>query len=205
MAICPASCTTPLVSNPQSECKPVIRQRTLSRLVMFPCNITLPDPITDENILPFFEDGSIVVSSELSEIIPAAPTYEEIRVSDCRPAQREVATREITFRDLIAITGNIGSPAAESEYFDFYFWQDKVDSANRLYYGWAYCNGDVVLARNEDGSFMTADMTAYLDYIRPANGGSSTEFKNLSIRFQGDPLNLSNTPEFNLITAGVIL
>lgn len=204
-SICPTSCTTDLVGNPPEVCTPVIRQKTLSRLVFFSCGIELPDPITNENIKPFFDDGSMVISSELAEIIPGAPTYEEIRVSDCRPAQRVVATREITFRDLVAITGNIGSPATETSFFDYAFWKDKVDNQNRLRYGWAYCNGDVVLARNEDGSFMTADLTMFLDYIRPANGGSSTEFKSGSIRFQGDPINLNNTPEFNLVDAEIVI
>lgn len=202
---CPTNCTTDLTSNPVEVCKPVIRSRTLIRLVMFGCNIVLPDPITDENIKPFFDDGSMVISSELAEIVLGAPTFEEIRVSDCRPPQRVVATREITFRDLIAITGNVGSPATETTYFDYYFWKDKVDSQNRLRYGWAYCNGDVVLAKNEDGTFMTADLSAFLDYINPANGGSKTEFKNITIRFQGDPLNLNNTPSFNLIDAAIVI
>lgn len=205
MAICPSSCTTNLVSNPQEPCKPVIRQRSLSRLIMFGCNVELPDPITDENIKPFFDDGSMVFSSELAEIIPGAPTYEEIRVSDCRPAERKVATREITFRDLVALTGNAGSPATLTNFFDYYFWKDKVDSQGRLRYGWAYCDGDVVLAKNEDGSFMTADLTVFLDYIRPANGGTNTEFKSGSIRFQGDPLNLNNEPSFNMIDAGIVI
>lgn len=205
MAICPSNCTTDIVGNPPEVCKPVIRQRSLSRLIMFPCNIELPDPITNENIKPFFDDGSIVFSSELAEIIPGAPTFEEIRVSDCRPPERRVATREITFRDLVAVTGNAGSPATETSFFDFYFWKDKVDSQNRLRYGWAYCNGDVVLAKNEDGSFMTADLTVFLDYIRPAAGGTNTEFKSGSIRFQGDPLNLNNEPSFNLIDAEIVI
>lgn len=202
---CPTNCTTDIIGNPPEVCKPVIRNRTLSRLVMFPCNIVLPDPITNENIEPYFTDGSIVISSELAEIIPAAPTYEEIRVADCRPPERIVATREITFRDLIAVTGNAGSPPTETSYYDYAFWQDKIDSQGRLRYGWAYCNGDVVLAKNEDGTFMTADISAFLDYIRPAGGGASTEFKNITVRFQGDPLNLSNTPSFNLVEAGIII
>lgn len=205
MALCPSNCTTTLIKNPQGACTPIIRDITPSRFVFWPCNVELPDPITSENILPFFEDGSMVVSSETAEIVFAAPTFEEIRVSQCRPALRRISTREVTFRDLIAVTGVTGSPAASTDFFDYAFWQDKVDAGNRLYYGIAFCNGDVRLARNQDGSFMTADMTAFLDYINPTNGGSSTEFKSLSIRFQGDPLALWNTPEFNLITAGVVL
>lgn len=205
MAICPTSCTAPLVRNPEEPCKPVIRQRTPSRFIFFGCNTQFPEPITDENIAALFEDGDIVISSELAEFVFGAPTYEEIRVSDCRPALRQVATREVTFRDLTAVAGTTGSPAASTDYFDYAFWQDKVDSANRLGYGIVYCDGDVVLARNADGSFMTADMTVFLDYIRPANGGSSTEFKSGSIRFQGDPLALTNTPEFNIVDAGIVI
>lgn len=205
MAICPSNCTVSLVKNPQEPCKPVKRQRTLSRLVMFPCNVELPDPITNENIKAFFDDGSMVVSSELAEIVASAPTYEEIEISACRPKEKTVSARQITFRDLVALTGTAGSPAAETSYFDYAFWQDKIDSQGRLRFGWAYCNGDVVLAKNEDGTYMTASMAAFLDYIKPSNGGTNTEFKNITIDFQGDPLNLNNTPSFNLVTAEIVI
>lgn len=204
MALCPINCTTDLVGLPQESCKPIIRPKTISRFIFFPCNIELPETITPENIKPFFDDGDIVITRELAEITLAAPTYEEIRVSDCRPALRQVATREVTFRDFNAVTGSLTSPGTPDLYFDYDFWQDKVDSANRLRYGVVYCDGDVKIAKNEDGSYMTADMTAILEYITPANGGK-TEYKAISVIFQGDPLNLTVKPSFNIIDAEIVI
>lgn len=205
MAVCPSNCVTDLVGLPQEECKPKIRKDTLSRFIFFPCNIELPDPITDENIVPFFEDGSIVITRELAEIVVGEPTFEEISVSQCRPPLRQVATREITFRDFNAVS-TVTSPATGvDDYLDYDFWQDKVDSANRLRYGIVSCDGDVKLAKDEQGNFLTADMTAFLAYIVPGGGGANTEYKDVRIRFQGDPLNLTVKPSFNIIDAGVVI
>lgn len=203
MALCPAGCTTSLLPNPPEACTPTKRLTTPSRLIFFPCSVDLPDPITNENIAPFFEDGSIVASMPLSEMVFNAPNFEEIRMADCYPSERYVATRELTFQDKYAVTGDAGSPPAETAYFDYYFWNDKQQNKQRLRYMIAYCNGDVKVARDENGNYLTADLVVYLDYIRSASGGQSVEFKSGSVIFQGDPVALSNVPEFNLIDAGI--
>lgn len=206
MGYCPSNCSDiTLVRNPQENCEVTTRRDTPSRLIFFECNTTLPDPITNENIKPLFDSGAIVASMELAQVTFGDPTYEEIIVSDCRPPERYVATRSMTFQDLNAVTYGVSSPSEDDPYFDYDFWDDKQRNQRRLNYGVAYCSGDVRLARAADGSLLTASITAILNYQRPTAGGASTEFKQVEIVFQGDPLALTNKPEFNLIEAGIIL
>lgn len=206
MGLCPSTCgDTTLIGNPQGNCDTSFRQTTPSRLIFWECNVTLPDPITDENIAPLFANGTIVWSQPLADIVFADPTYETLTLDDCRPPLQYVATREMTFNDKTSVTTAASSPAEINIYADYDFWQDKLDNQARLNYGIVYCNGDVKLARASDGTLLTAAVTAVLNYQKPTNGGSSTEFKQISVTFQGDPLALTNKPEFNLVDAGINL
>lgn len=206
MALCPSQCgDTTLIGNPQGNCDTSIRQTTISRFIFFECNTVLPDPITDENIAPLFADGNIVWSQPLADIVVGDPTYETLVISDCIPPFQYVSTRAITFNDKTSVTTSANSPSEINVYADYDFWQDKLDNQSRLNYGVVYCNGDVKIARDTDGSLLTASITAVLNYQKPTGGGKNTEFKQVSITFQGDPLALTNKPEFNLVDAGIEL
>lgn len=111
----------------------------------------------------------------------------------------------MTFNDKTSVTTSAASPSDINIYADYDFWQDKNDNQTRLNYGIVYCNGDVKIARDTDGTLLNASVSAILNYQKATNGGKSTEFKQVSIVFQGDPLALTNKPEFNLVDAGIEL
>jgi hypothetical protein len=207
MGLCPNQCgDTTLVGNPQTSCTTTVRKTTPNRVFFYLCDTTLPDPIDDTNIVPLFDNGEIVASMPLANVTFADPTYEEVIKDDCSVPDRFIVSREMTFEDRYAVASSAGSPAVVTDYLDYDFWQDKLDNQTRLNYMIGYCNGDVKVARDTDGSLLTASITAVLNYQRPANaGGKSTEFKQVSILFQGDPLDLRNKPEFNLVDAGINL
>lgn len=207
MATCPSSCgDIDLIGNPQTDCEVSLRQTTPSRFAFFGCTTTLPDPITDVAIKALFDDGTIVASSELANVEFADPTTEDITISDCKPPLRQIVSREVTFEDRTAISRTAGSPATTDPFFDYDFWQDKLDNQGKLNYMVIYCNGDVKIARDKDGNLLSATMQGWLNYQRPGTAGNkSTEFKRLSILFDGDPLAMYNKPEFNYIEAGITL
>jgi len=201
MALCPSACGTDLIGNPEGDCVLVPRKKTLSRISFFVCSTDLPDPMNDAAILALYEDGSIVITSELANIVVNDPTYEDVIMSECRVPDRVIVSREMTFEDRIAITS--GSPA--NAYYDYAFWQDKLTNQSKLNYIIHYCDGDSVVARDQNGNLLTASITGYLNWQKPATqGAGNIEFKRLSINFNGDPLGFTNTPEFNLYTAGIL-
>lgn len=206
MGVCPSNCgDITLVRNPQENCVTSIRQTTPNRAMFFTCNTELPNPITPEAIKALFDSGAIVASMPLAEVAFGDPVYEEIRVSDCSTPYKYVASRPMTFRDVNSVTYGASSPSDINEYFDYDFWDDKLTNQARLNYMIGYCNGDVKIARDTDGSLLTASITAILNYQKPTNGGKSTEFKQVEINFEGDPISLKNKPEFNLLEAGIEL
>lgn len=204
---CPSTCgDITLISNPTSDCETSVRQTTPSRLFFWPCNANIPTTINTSNIAALFSDGTFVATSRLANVAWNDPTYEDVIVDDCNPAQQILVSREVTFEDRTAVTSDAASPAIEDEYHDYDFWQDKLDNQTKLYYGVIYCNGDVKLAKDTSGNYLTARLTAYLNYQRPGTGGGlMTEFKRVSVLFNGDPLALTNKPVANLDDAGVEL
>lgn len=201
MANCPINCVDELIANPEDNCILEVRRKTLSRISFFACSTDLPDPITDEAIAELYEQGQIVISSELANLAFGDPTYEDVPISDCRPNLQILTARELTFEDRVAIS--IGSPV--NGYFDYDFWQDKISKQANLNFILHYCDGDSVIARNEQGGLLTARITGYLNWQVPTTkGNTNIEFKRLSITFNGDPLGFYNKPEFNLYTAGIL-
>lgn len=199
---CPSACgDINLISNPDS-CITDVRQKTLSRVAFFPCNVTLPTVIPG-NIAPLFDDGTIVVSSELGNFTVNDPATEDIAVSSCRPAKRVIQTREIVFQDRIALSFTGGSPAVINQYWDYNFWKDKLQYEFNLYSMWIYCDGDVVIPVDLKGNPLAFSLLGFINWQQPSNvGGSWVEFKQFSMIYQGDPFYFEQ-PAFNLIEEGI--
>lgn len=207
MGLCPSQCgDITLIGNPQSNCDTSLRQTTPSRFVFFACNSSVPDTINTSNVAALFTSGTFVASSPLANLTWNDPEYEEVAVDDCSVPYRYVTRRGATFEDRVAVSEDADSPAIENSYFDYDFWQDKQENQAKLYYGILYCNGDLKLAKDSAGNYLTASMTVFINYQRPGTqGGVFTEFKRGEILFNGDPLALTNKPVANIVEAGVEL
>lgn len=202
---CPAACNDiELLSNPQAGCELKLREKTLSRIAFFPCSTELPSTLPG-NIAPLFEDGTIVVSMPLANIVVNDPTITEVLIDECSPSDRVIATREITFEDRYAVSNTSGSPAVTDEYWDYKFWQNKNNVRLSLAYMLIYCDGDVVIPKTDTGQYKTANLLVYLSWQKPqTQGGNWIEFKKGSIIFQGDPFAMSTAePAFNMIEEGI--
>lgn len=205
---CPGACgDVTLLRNPLTNCVTDIRQKTLSRIAFYDCNTTLPDPITGASIKTLFDNGTIVASMPLGNIQWGEPTTEDLAVDDCSPARQFITGREMTFEDRVALSNTTGSPAVTDSYFDYDFWQDKMDKQFVVRYMLIYCDGDVVIPRDKNGNPLGATMLVYINFQKAqTQGGASTEFKRGSVRFAGDPLALYTAkPAFNYIEAGITL
>lgn len=204
MPLCPSACgDIELLSNPAS-CITDVRLKTLSRIAFFPCNMSIPDPI-EGNIAPLFDDGTIVVTSELGGFTVNDPTTEDVAVSSCRPPKRVIQTREIVFQDRIKVALTSGSPATTNYYFDYDFWKDKLEHEFNLGMMWIYCDGDVMIPRDANGNILTFSLLGFINWQQPSNqGGAWVEFKQFSMIFQGDPFAFI-APDFNLEEEGIVI
>lgn len=203
---CPAVCNNvALLKNPANACFVEKRKTTLSRVAFFLCSGELPDPLP-ENIKPLFDDGTIVVSSVLGNIVINDPTTSDEILDECSPADRNIDSREIVFEDRVAVTASQGSPAVENDYYDYDWWEDKYLRRTSLRTMLIYCNGDVYIPTDRTGNFLPFSLLVTKQYQKPSTaGGAWTEFKRISLIYSGDPMSLHIKPAFNLIEEGIDL
>lgn len=208
---CSVDCDIDIIDNPTGDCEINIRRKSFKRFHFKPCNVSIPrdgsgdiDPVA---LAALYAANAIVKTSELANVAPQAPTTQETAISDCRPSLVSIDTREIQFQDRISVQLVEGSPAAVTNpFYDYAFWANKLSNFSQLDVFIEYCDGDVVIA--QEGStkrLLTASLFMYLDWERASTqGGKSVEFKNGSMRFQGDPFALDNPPSFNIAEDGTI-
>jgi hypothetical protein len=192
-----------LIENPVI-CELNARKRTLSNIGFYACSTSFPSPLEASGIAALLTSGEIVYSNELSNVTVNDPTTEELKISDCRPAQRYIASREITFQDRVAVEAPSGSPASTTPFFDYLFWANKTQNAASVYILWKFCDGDVQFARDANGNPLTIDILGYVNWDTNTNGAPRIEFKQFSAIFNGDPFNFNNTPAWNESPNGTV-
>lgn len=199
---CPADCADDtLTPNAPNSCDILVRKRGIERIGFFSCGTTLPDPFECTALETLAAGNGLVFSSPLANIEVAEPTFEEIEIADCLPSENVVTQRIITFQDRIAIeTEASTSPAFEKDkFYDYDFWQDKLNKKNTLRYMFVFCDGSVEVPRDSNGNYMEADLTVTKTFERQGTGSTSffLEFKSGNMVFRGDPFALSNKPELD--------
>lgn len=205
MGWCPTDCGAITILTTPPLCNLEPRLKTLSQLGFYACNVSLPDPLDAAALETLIADGSIVFTQELSNITLNDPTFTEVIIADCQPAKRNVANREITFNDRIAITLSEGSPVVNTPFYDWQFWADKEEKIVSLYTLWKYCDGDVIIVLDKNGNPITADLKVTINYeAAGAQGGLRPEIKAVSLIYAGDPVNVYNPPSFNIASDGTV-
>ncbi len=209
MPFCPASCNDlALLGNPQSTCESQQRYRILSRVAFYPCSTTLPDPMTDMAIKALFDDGTIVATSALANVVFSDPTSEDVPIDDCSPALNVITGRELVAEDRYAVNKTLPtSPATIDKYYDYDVLDDKIINQHAMNYMLIFCDGDVIVPTDRAGNPLTATMQVFISYQKPSQqGGRWIEYKKITIKFQNDPIALYTAkPAFNYITAGITL
>lgn len=202
---CNDACADPaLVGNPGGGCAPnTFRKTTTSRILYFACSTDFPNDFNCAAVKALFDAGEIVATSELANVVWDDPQTEQQVISECRPPVTVVVSRTLNFEDRIAVNTDTASPPVSDPYHDYKFWQDKIDNKSRIRAAIAYCNGDVKIAKDVDGSYMTFDMLPFISYQKPGTTGPAwIEFKKVAMVFAGDPLAFT-PPDFNLDECGI--
>lgn len=186
---------------PTGLCLGEIRQTTPVRWGFYNCNTELPEsdnPATlGAAMKALYDAGDLLITPELTQFNFEDPTYDEILVSDCKAPLQLVATRAITFEDRNIINAQSQSPFTGNAYFDYQLAQFLLDNQSTLLPILIYCNGDAkVIGR----PFTLRGILNYIPSSQP--GGPKTETKQYRMAFQGDPINFSIVPTFNVISAG---
>lgn len=197
MSLCPAECADfTMVEVHQASCEMTYRKINIRSIGFYKCDTALPSPLTATALADLYTAGGIVFSNELVNVQFGEPTYEERKLSDCRPAFEELVEREITFEDRIKveITG-----ATPNLFLDYDFWQDKIEHQANLSYVFVMCNGDLVAPVDDNGFGLQATFRMNLSYEVLSRGGA-IEFKAGSLKFLGDPLAMKYKPVINLNT-----
>jgi hypothetical protein len=170
---------------------------------MFNCDVPIPTgsaAAVGTAVAALFTAGDIVSSMPLANIVFEEPQYEEVQIDDCAPATSLLTTRAMTFEDRYAVDISAISPFVSNKFFDYDFWQNKIDHQTQVRFMLAYCNGDVRLIEYR------GTIRGFVDYLKAQNaGGASTEVKKFRIIFNGDPLAMTSKPIFNYIDAGIAL
>lgn len=197
---CPADCSdNTLVANDPGSCDLSIRKRSVDRIGFLLCTTDLPSPFNCANITALVNAGELVFSSQLVNVNWQDPTFEELQIADCRPAEQIITGRIMEFQDRIAIVKSNSSPwtSGTQNFYDYDFWADKKSKNMRLRYLLTFCDGSVIVARDENGDPMSANLNVFLAHERQGTGGNSyiLEFKKGSLAFKGDPLDFTNKPE----------
>jgi hypothetical protein len=200
MAFCPANCSdNTLISNDPGNCDLQPRKRNIDRFGLFLCTTDLPSPFNCAALQALYSAGELVFTNPLSNIEVADPVKEELAIADCLPPLQIVTARTINFQDRIAIVKSNTSPwtGGTKNFYDYDFWADKKTKNFRLRYLIVYCDGTVVVAKDETGNLMTANLDIFLSQERQGSGGNSyiLEIKKGILTFKGDPIDFTNKPE----------
>lgn len=204
MGFCPDNCADiTLIGNPAGGCNFGSRERTIKRLHFFSCKTALPDPLTEAAVKALYTSKAIVVSMPLANVQWGEPEINTENLSDCVPDFEKVVAREMTFEDNIAVVIS-DDPATSgvneaNKYWDLDFWADKMQHRMLLRYAIEYCNGDVVIAKNPDGTPMEASLNVYLSAKDKTAGKGKLEMKVGKLKFNGDPLAFAQAkPDYNM-------
>jgi hypothetical protein len=211
MSLCPAQCTdVTLTPMPAGSCEPKRRKRGLKRLIMFPCSLDLPSPLTCDNLLALVESNQVVISNDLVNSEFADPEIESYQISDCSPSIDEVVGRVLTVEDHIAVDLVEGISGSQA-FGDLRFWGNKKKNALVLRYGFVWCDGTLEIPREyaeprESGAPLAATLNVFRVPVRTTTGNQNNiyEIKRATINFKGDPLALTEdyAPDLDLNESG---
>lgn len=214
MAFCPDNCidTEELEPNLPGNCELKPRKRGIDRIGFFPCNRTLPEPMTCEGIQALIDDDVLVFSSPLAQVVVEDPQKEELEIRDCGAPMLMTVLRNITFQDRIAIQQVVASPGTSNLFYDYDFWKDKKTKQAVLRYMFIMCDGSVQVAKDDAGNYLEATLDIFISNERQGTGGTAftLEIKKGTLSFKGDPFDFVK-PEtdtfgnvFNINTCNVL-
>lgn len=203
-SICPANCQDTELLPQSTQCDLQPRLRGIERFGIFTCDSGLPDPLTCVGLEALVTDSKLSFTNPLAQIDAQDSNFAEIVLSDCLPSIEKVTNRIIAFRDAIKVdipADSTTSPAtAANPNYNWKWWADKRDIQLSVRYMIIYCNGDVVIPRDEDGNYLTASMRIDVKYenVGTAQAPMMMEYLAIQLNFRGNPIDVAYPPEENV-------
>lgn len=187
--VCPTACASgfSLTQIKPAGCDLVERKDCVRSIGFYKCDTTLPNPLTAVNIVPLMTGATpeLVFSNPLSEVVFADPVTATRQIADCMPQNEFIVSRELTFRDKIAV--DFDPANAPTPFADYDFWKNKSQYSSRLNYVIAFCSGRLVVPREPGTNIgMGAAFSAFINYEKADQ--ICYEFKQGRINFLGDPI-----------------
>jgi len=202
MSLCNSNCTdfdlTPILS---SFCDIKERKRSLKRLGFYKCDITIPSNYDCAALAALMapESGTpgLVFSYEIQDAVFAEPTKVTREISDSRPEYEFTASRDLDFKDRIAV--DFDAAGVASPYADYTWWKNIKNLRSRLNILFLWSDNTITVPRVE-GSLegLPNVFDIYVNYEKVQNG-FIVEYKQAKAKFLGDPLDF-NVPGLNLST-----
>ena len=200
MPVIPTNCTDyDLVAIKEEACTQEAREVNIRAVGFYKLSTVLPNPLTEASIIALMAPTApatvgMVVSNELVNVTLSDPTIVDRKLSDSRPAQKVIESREISFQDRIKVEV---TESSSTIFKDYEFWKDKKEHSTTLGIVLILSDGRIVVPREKNSNAgMAFSFNVFLNYEAQTNGGA-IEFKQASITFLGDPLDFVQ-PDINL-------
>ena len=201
---CNSACVGEVVLTKTDQCAIYQRSEVPVRLLLGLCDFDFPEgDYTDEDLAKAVKDaiaaGLISATPELSDLVWADPTTATKNYrARCRPADTINVSRQLTGRDFNAT--DVDSDGTAVPYQDRLFFKNIVKNKAVKIRGFVTCDGKIYLFLNENGTFANYTAHFWSGYDTEIDG-TSIEFKQYSITFNGDPVNWT-LPYLDIIAAG---
>jgi hypothetical protein len=201
---CNSACVGEVLLTKTDQCAIYQRSEVPVRLLLGLCDFDFPEgDYTDEDLAKAVADaitaGEISATPELSDLVWADPTTANKNYrARCRPADTINVSRQLTGRDFNAT--DVNSAGTAVPYQDRLFFKNIVKNKAVKIRGFVTCDGKIYLFLNENGTFANYTAHFWSGYDTEIDG-TSIEFKQYSITFNGDPVNWT-LPYLDIIAAG---
>lgn len=202
-SLCASDCTDfALTTITNAACKTKERRRNLKRIGFYKCDVTIPDNYTCANLLALMKPTSpatpaLVFTNELQDVQFAEPTMVTRELSDSRPEYEMVVSRDVDFKDRIAV--DLDALGAAAPYTDFSWWKNIQDNSTTLNVCFLFDDDTLEIPRAADGlTGLPNTFRIYRNFEKVQNG-FIVELKQGKIKFLGDPLQF-NKPGISLST-----
>lgn len=202
-SICASDCVDfTLTTIADASCLKKERKKNLKRLGFYKCDVTIPDNYTCANLLALMKPvapatPALVFSNELQDVQFAEPTLVSREISDSLPEFEMVVSRDVDFKDRIAV--DIDALGAAAPYSDYTWWKTIQDYASALNVLLLWDDNSITVPRAGDGlTGLPNTLRTFLNFEKVQNG-FIVELKQGKVKFLGDPLQFTK-PGISLST-----
>lgn len=205
LSTCNSTCIGAFSITKTDQCNVDQRSEVPVRLIIATCDTAFPsgtytDSLHATAFAALITSGNIGATFELSDFQWSDPTTTQKNfLSKARPSKSIIISRELTAKDYT--TTEVDNTGASSPYQDRLFYKDVLQNKACKVRGYVTEAGKIYLFLDAKGEFCSYDINFFIGFDGEVEG-QSIEYKNLSIRFTGDPLRQITTPYLDIKAAG---